>query len=461
MKIKIKGVLFILLVDLIYCQQTNFTALLITQQWDYELKHAEIFEDNFIEGLKDSGINPLILKTHKDFERYIGAWGIWSILRRLLEQSRNSEWILIAEPFTTVNWQKLLLMTNDLNSNDNHFFGRALHDEEPSIIHHYYGFQGSEKRLYYPDFAAGILLSRGALIKIAGSASNHEKSDFTIDAKHEFSKFVYDSTDIELTNVPEFCLLPEESNCITKYVEPKYSIDESGCGQGIEKENVFYAVKTFSGYHKSRVVYVKRTWARKTKFIEFFSDIEDRNLPSIDLGVNNTEKGHCQKTIEILKYFIKNEEFKHINWLVVADDDTLFNVYQLHKVINCLPTSTRLILGERYAYGFESDGFGGYDYPTGGSGFVMSRAAVGSLAYSCDCPKVDSPDDMIIGMCARRLNIPILHSAAFHQTQRLHYDPLYIKRIKPISFHKFEDIDPYTEYTDYLLINKKESHTEL
>ncbi|EPB69516.1 hypothetical protein ANCCEY_11397 [Ancylostoma ceylanicum] len=55
------------------------------------------------------------------------------------------------------------------------------------------------------------------------------------------------------------------------------------------------------------------------------------------------------------------------------------------------PMQSEVILGERYGYGFSNSGRDGYDYPTGGSG-----------------------------------------------------------RILPISFHKFDDVDPYQVYTDYL-----------
>ncbi|KAI6190220.1 hypothetical protein M3Y97_00093100 [Aphelenchoides bicaudatus] len=441
------------------CQQTQIAALLITQQWPYELEHARKFEEQSVKELTALEVNHVIFKTHADFEKYIGAWGIWSILKKLSDRSQNASWILIAEPYTQVDWTKLLELTNTLNADEEHFLGRALYDKEPVIIHHYHGFQNSEKRLYYPDFAGGVLLSRGALKRISNAAPTHDKSDFTIDAKFEFAKFINDNTGIELKNVPEFCLLANETNCITKYEEPTYSTDELGCGDGISKEQVFYAVKTYSGFHKSRIVIVKRTWAHQTKFIEYFSDTVDVQVPTIDLKVPNAEQGHCAKTIAILKYFLKNEEFKHINWIVVADDDSLLNVDRLHKIINCLPT--RMILGERYGFGFEYDGVGGYDYPTGGSGFVMSRETARFIAYSCgDCSPVDL-DDMHIGRCARRLNIPILHSSAFHQAQRRAYNPLYIQRIQPISFHKFEDLDPYKEYLDYLKTPNKPVHTEL
>lgn len=53
-------------------------------------------------------------------------------------------------------------------------------------------------------------------------------------------------------------------------------------------------------------------------------------------------------------------------------------------------------------------------------------------------------------MCARRLDIPIIHSAAFHQARPEDYSELYLKRIRSISFHKFVDIDPYKIYMERL-----------
>lgn len=83
-----------------------------------------------------------------------------------MEKSRDSQWILITEPFIKVDWKKLLELISDLDPNDEHFLGRALFDQEPVIIHHFFGFQGSDKRILYPDFASGCLLSRGALKRL-------------------------------------------------------------------------------------------------------------------------------------------------------------------------------------------------------------------------------------------------------------------------------------------------------
>ena len=81
---------------------------------------------------------------------------------------------------------------------------------------------------------------------------------------------------------------------------------------------------------------------------------------------------------------------------------------------------------------------------------IFSRSAARAIVSFCDCPSDDSPDDMIIGMCARRLSISVIHSAAFHQARPIDYSDDYLKRQKPISFHKHEGIDPYEVYANLL-----------
>ncbi|CAD5222729.1 unnamed protein product [Bursaphelenchus okinawaensis] len=441
---------------------SQISVLLITQPWPYELNYAKKFELTFKRELEKLEWNGTILETFENFDKYVGAWSIWPLLGRLYSQTKETDWLLIAEPFSEVDWAALKSYTEGLDPETDVFQGKGLEDKEPVIIHHFFGFQGQEKPLKYPDFGAGVLISKIFFKKIAEVAGQHEKNDFTIDVKFELAKFIYDNIGTELEDSDRFCL-SDGPQCIVRYRAPKYDATEDGCSNEITKENVFYAVKTYNGYHKTRVVYVKRTWGKETKYIEFFSDTDDYYVPTIDLKVPNTEIGHCGKTLAIIKHYLSHEEVKQAPWLVIADDDTLLSVSRIHRMLNCLPSTSKVILGERYGYGFDWDGLGGYDYPTGGSAFVISREAARHLAVSCECPQLDSPDDMIIGACARRLHIPILHSQAFHQAQRKEYDPRYIAKIPPISFHKFENIDPYSEYMDYLYEaeDAKTRHTEL
>uniref|UniRef100_A0A914W5A9 Beta-1,3-glucosyltransferase n=1 Tax=Plectus sambesii TaxID=2011161 RepID=A0A914W5A9_9BILA len=268
-----------------------------------------------------------------------------------------------------------------------------------------------------------------------------------------------------MENVSSFCTTNvEDESCITKYL-PSYS----NCGHEVSENDVYFAVKTFSGYHKDRIVVVKRTWSKSANHIEYFSDIEDHFVPTVNIGIENTERGHCGKTFAIFKRFLEHEELQSLDlaWLAVVDDDTLLSVPRLFKLLSCYDSSKPLIVGERYGYGFTTEGQGGYDYPTGGSGMFFTRPAVQAIIDSCQCPSNDAPDDMIIGMCARRQEIPVLHSAAFHQARPDDYAEDYLNRLPPISFHKHTDVDPYKVYTDYLVERETEPevhhhrHTEL
>ena len=77
------------------------------------------------------------------------------------------------------------------------------------------------------------------------------------------------------------------------------------------------------------------------------------------------------------------------------------------------------VAGQRY--GYMSAGGAGYSYITGGGGMILNRAGVDKLLVPpgplapCSCPAPDTPDDMLLGRCARRLKLPVLHSGRMFQ----------------------------------------------
>ena len=50
---------------------------------------------------------------------------------------------------------------------------------------------------------------------------------------------------------------------------------------------------------------VKETWGKEAELIEYFSEIKDDSIPTIDLGVYNTERGECSysMTLHLKKEF--------------------------------------------------------------------------------------------------------------------------------------------------------------
>ena len=86
------------------------------------------------------------------------------------------------------------------------------------------------------------------------------------------------------------------------------------------------------------------------------------------------------------------------------------------------------VAGQRY--GYMSAGGAGYSYITGGGGMILNRAGVSRLlapppgSAPCACPAPETPDDMQLGRCARRLGLPVLHSGRMFQVSVLSLNKL-------------------------------------
>ncbi|GIX82319.1 beta-1,3-glucosyltransferase [Caerostris extrusa] len=226
-----------------------------------------------------------------------------------------------------------------------------------------------------------------------------------------------------------------------------------------------------------------------------FSDSEDPSIPTIQLNVENVATGHCQKTLSIMKFFDTGLLILSFDWLVIVDDDTLLrceglgfvqfrfrlalrdlpeqscsrslkhlflknNLIQTKCVSLCTDGAREVVIGERYGYSV-SENFG-YNYPTGGSGMIFSRKAIEKLVAFCHCPSNNSPDDMIIGVCLKNLDIDVTNSPFLHQARPNDYSPEFLASLKHISFHKHWMIDPYAVYTEWLQDSHVTSqHSEL
>lgn len=192
---------------------------------------------------------------------------------------------------------------------------------------------------------------------------------------------------------------------------------------------------------------VKATWEKDAGFLEYYSDVTDASIPTISLGVPNTERGHCGKTFAILRRFLSKAVPK-TDWLLIVDDDTLMSLPRLRQLLRCYDPKEAVILGERYGYRLVQNG---YSYITGGGGMVLSRVAVSRLVSSgCSCYSDDAPDDMVLGRCFTSLGVPITHSPLFHQARPDDYSETLISLQQAISFHKHWNMDPVAVYKQWL-----------
>ncbi|XP_046717988.1 beta-1,3-glucosyltransferase isoform X5 [Silurus meridionalis] len=348
--------------------------------------------------------SPVVVLLHQ-LSEYDGNWGILPVLPRLAEgYCQSSLWIFFLEEETVVNLTRLLQVFSRFNPQKEWFLGRALHDTAATIIHHY-AFSEDPTAFNYPDFAAGWALSC-SLVKRLADYMKHEppKSDFTIDLKYE--------------------------------------------GTLLKREDIFVAVKTCHKFHHDRVSVVKKTWKKDAGLLEFYSDVADPAIPTIDLGVPNTESGHCAKTFAILRRFV-SREVTQAPWLLLVDDDTLISLPRLRRHLRCYNPNEAVSIGERYGYNLNK---GGYSYITGGGGMVFSRVAVLKILSSgCGCYSPDAPDDMVLGRCFNTLGLSVTHSPQFHQARPDDYPKELLLRQSPISFHKHWNINPVAVYQQWLM----------
>ncbi|XP_064501560.1 beta-1,3-glucosyltransferase isoform X2 [Pseudopipra pipra] len=427
-----------------------------SQSNSFHSKRAEDLKRDILKQAADLGKEfPTVLLIHQ-MDSHEGAWTILPLMRDFsVTYGRNSSWIFFCEEDTRIQVVKLLEILGRFDSSKEWFLGKALYDEESTIIHHY-AFAENPTVFKFPDFAAGWALSIPLVNKLAKKLKSEPlKSDFTIDLKHEIALYIWQKGEgPHLTPVPEFCT-DDMNSYKVDYCATTFSNSLPLCGEPVKKEDIFVAVKTCRKFHDDRIPVVKQTWEREAALIEYYSDYADMSIPTIDLGIPNTDRGHCGKTFAILERFL-NHTSPRTPWLVIVDDDTLISIFRLRKLLSCYDPNEPVFLGERYGYGL---GTGGYSYITGGGGMVFSRIAVQKLlASKCRCYSMDAPDDMVLGMCFSGLGIPITHSSLFHQARPMDYPKDYLSHQIPVSFHKHWNIDPVKVYFAWLAPNTEESH---
>uniref|UniRef100_A0A0N4ZQX0 N-acetylgalactosaminide beta-1,3-galactosyltransferase n=1 Tax=Parastrongyloides trichosuri TaxID=131310 RepID=A0A0N4ZQX0_PARTI len=454
-------------------KKSPFALIFLSQEWKYEDMHMNKTKKEIKEQEEELKLEDSQILTPKELLKNVnGYWTIFPLISSIVTNKKltKKDWYLFINPLTKINLKELLKFINSSDINKNTYYGKGITDSHPVIIHHYYGYDGIKHKLkFYPLFSSGFLINFKVLKNIYSKMEENNifLSDFNIDPKFEFAKFLYESLNVELTNSDKFCVGKDNNNCITVYKEATYDKNTYECKYNVNDNNSFMAVKTYSGNHKKRLSVIMNTWSKNLRNIGYFSDIVDNNIPTINLNIPNTLKGHCGKTFGIMKYFIDNEKYINFKWLLIGDDDTLFNITKLHEMLSCINYEEPIVVGERYGYGYKNGPEYGYDYPTGGSGMFFTREAIKKILNNCFCPNIDSPDDMIIGLCLKKENIKLIHSSSLHQASVKDYSIEYVRHTSPVSFHKFNDIDPYYVYQLFLsssqddISSKRDKNVEL
>lgn len=404
----------------------------------------------------------VILTTQLEDNLAYSGWSIFPLVGMInqeLESVTDIEWVAILNENTDVDLRKLNEAVGKYEFNsveDPLFLGRGIKDSGSTIIHHF-----EPPGLLYPDLESGIFLSKKLITDLWTQLSENPDQfpegfpqDFNIDPAYEFAKFL-SKNGVKLTHIEEICAKRTSAtkNCITSTRQDSICLKSSQTKDLLSilsPEVTYIAVKTCAEFHNSRVPVVQNTWGRYVT-PQYVSDKEDHTIPTIHLPYSiNTVSGHCNKTLAILHHFIQLDPVPE--FLVLVDDDTILSVSRLASFLSCYQEETGpILLGQRYGY-MVATGKGGYNYITGGGGMILNRLGVERLLElpgGCGCPRPDTPDDMHLGMCARRAKVDLIHSGRMFQARPPDYPSSMLSYRKPISFHKHWEIDPVKVYSEY------------
>lgn len=441
----------------------EIVIVIISQNNKYNLGLAQnLTQDVYEQSIELYQKTPVIHISNKDFPDK-ADWTFLPLFSYLVYlHQHNSSWVFFVQDYTSLRLKLLLEVFEKYDQTQEIWFGNALSDEAATIIHHF-AFYDNPNFFKYPNLASGFAISIPLLIKLSNEWETDKTltSNFHIDSGYELARFVW--------NDARGPMLEQETALCSTYEKPElcasFPSQFHTCDNLVPINNIYFAVKTCTKFHNDRVPIVKKTWGNHTPIIKFFSDKEDKSIPTIDLGVPNSENGHCMKTVAIIKYISKEIEINaNIQWIVIADDDTILGVNNLRRLLSCYDYNEKLCLGERY--GFELRDHLGYNYITGGGGMVFSRYLLTLLANNCICPSLTTPDDMYLGICMAKLGVDVTHVSGFHQARPSDYSPDYLASHEAISFHKHYMTDPVKIYkqrfeTSDIADEEKKYHIEL
>ncbi|KAK9297277.1 hypothetical protein QLX08_008996 [Tetragonisca angustula] len=438
---------------------SDIVIVILDQKEGYHMAQAEMLKKNIFEQAdaldKDP---PKIILSHK--LNINGSWTIIPLLNHLSDTYPASKWFFFCLENTAIRLSKLLGILSKYKENKNIWIGHALYDQEPTIIHH---FAEHKKKFKYPHLASGFAISLTLLTSLLHKINEggRPKDDFSIDASYEFASFVLKiDKGVRLTHVSEICII-SSSDCATY---PRFF---HSCGSSVTTENIYFAVKTCAKFHTERIPVIKRTWAKYATNIGYFSDVVDKHLPDTFI-VPNTTQGHCAKTYTILVEADKILRRKNLDWLIISDDDTIFSVARMLRLLTCYNPKSLVAIGERYGFQLWDNAYG-YEYLTGGAGVALSTPLVHKMIEpgGCNCPSSTTPDDMyLFGICLARMKVQVVHSPMLHQARPSDYATAYLASQEPISFHKFWMIEPQMVYNEWFAEADKvlitvSRHTEL
>ncbi|XP_043218919.1 glycoprotein-N-acetylgalactosamine 3-beta-galactosyltransferase 1-like isoform X2 [Amphibalanus amphitrite] len=163
-------------------------------------------------------------------------------------------------------------------------------------------------------------------------------------------------------------------------------------------------VMTQPANHEKKARHVKATWGKRCNKLLFMSTVEDPELPSVKLDVEEGRNFLWAKTKEAFRY-VYEHHWDDADWFFKADDDTYAVMENMRFLLEPYPPQHPIYFGCKFKP-FTKQG-----YMSGGAGYVLSREALRRFVeVGLKDPKKCRKDhggaeDAEMGKCMEKLNV--------------------------------------------------------
>lgn len=177
----------------------------------------------------------------------------------------------------------------------------------------------------------------------------------------------------------------------------------------VRRVRLFCWILTMPDNHQTKAEAVKLTWASRCTRYVFISSVEDNSLPSIKVITQEGRQHLWNKTSASIQH-IASHYGQNYDYFLKADDDTYVIVENLRKHLADLDPSAPFIMG-RIFKPYVKQG-----YPSGGGGYVLSRAGLLKISEglqtntSCLSDNLAFAEDVKVGSCAEAMKVRVVSS---------------------------------------------------
>jgi hypothetical protein len=241
------------------------------------------------------------------------------------------------------------------------------------------------------------------------------------------------------------------SSKVPKLETPEFSFEESDHATVVRlvNENIAIGLLTTASYH-SRIMDAMNSWWDYKRFkdvVSVFSDTTNTQSSEVGRPIANVIDTGCEssynygiwcKNAYMMEYWQTSEKFKNVKWFVRVMDDTYVHLENILQLVSQYDYREKMVIGEKWCKNGE------FEFPIGGSGFIISRAVVEDFDWPSWAHAIkrvnkmsDFVDDMAWGNYLKLRKIPIVHHGGIRQFPQHPTIPIYRywMQFHPSNFH--------------------------